>query len=293
MNEHILEQRADKAVSFLWKCSACPRDCRVNRLKGERGYCGMGRELMISSYGPHFGEEDVLVGRHGSGTIFLTGCNLGCIFCQNYDISRLRNGYEVSKEEFSDIVLTLQKRGCHNINFVTPTHFTPQILEALALAKDKGLKLALVYNCGGYESVETLKLLDGIIDIYMPDIKFMDSGVAKRLCNAPDYPDSVKKALIEMHRQVGDLIIDNSGIAKKGLLVRHLVLPNGLASTKEAMRFIATKISKNTYVNIMDQYRPMYKAKDLPELNRLITREEYDEAIEIANNFSIRLHSRV
>lgn len=270
--------------SLLEKCTVCPRNCKVNRLKDEKGYCGMGRELVISSYGPHFGEEDVLVGRNGSGTIFLTGCNLGCIFCQNYDISHLKSGYVVSKEKFVDIMLALQKQGCHNINFVTPTHFTPQIIDVVALAKDKGLKIPLIYNCGGYESIETLKLLDGIIDIYMPDIKFMDADVAGKFCNAPDYPEIVKKALLEMHRQVGDLTMDDSGVARKGLLVRHLVLPNGLAGTKEAMHFIATRISKDTYVNIMDQYRPMHKAMSVPELDRTITTEEYNEAIDIAKN---------
>ena len=221
--------------SLLQSCRICPRKCGVDRLEDEKGFCGMGRELMISSYGPHFGEEDVLVGSHGSGTIFLTGCNLGCIFCQNYDISHLKSGYVVSKERFSDIMLALQKKGCHNVNFVTPTHFTPQILETIVLAKEKGLKVPLVYNCGGYESIKTLKLLDGIINIYMPDFKFTDKDVAKKLCSAPDYPEIVKAALLEMYRQVGDLVVDKFGIAQRGLLIRHLVLPNGLAGTRDAM----------------------------------------------------------
>lgn len=237
---------------------------------------------MISSYGAHFGEERELVGIFGSGTIFLTGCNLHCLYCQNYDISNLNVGYQISIEKFSDIMLALQKGGCHNINFVTPTHFTPQIVEAVALAKEKGLDVPLVYNCGGYEEVDTLKLINGIIDIYMPDIKYSNAHVAKKYSNAPDYPEVAKLALKEMHRQVGDLVIDKDGVAKRGLLVRHLVLPNALAGTKEILHFIATEISKDTYVNIMDQYRPCSKAIDFPEINRMITMDEYRKATSIA-----------
>lgn len=277
-----LKKRIEAAYEFIQNCRLCPRNCGINRIMDERGFCGMGKDIMISSYGPHFGEEDVLVGRNGSGTIFLTGCNLGCAFCQNYDISHLKIGYTIAKEGFAKIMLELEKMGCHNINFVTPTHFVTQILEATLMAKEKALAIPLVFNCGGYESVDTLKLLDGIIDIYMPDIKFADSAVSKRFCNAPDYPEVAKMALLEMHRQVGDLKLDAYGIATKGLLVRHLILPNGLAGTKDVMHFIATKISKDTYVNIMDQYRPLYEAKDFPEINRMITIDEYNEAIDIA-----------
>ncbi len=277
-----------KAVYKLMEgCRLCPRKCGVNRLKDERGFCGMGKELMISSHGPHFGEEDVLVGKSGSGTIFLTGCNLGCAFCQNYDISHTKLGYEVTVDKFVAIMLGLEKMGCHNINFVTPTHFVPQILDAILMARKKGLTLPLVFNCGGYESVETLKLLDGIIKIYMPDAKFADGGVSKKFCNAPDYPEVMKDSLLEMHRQVGNLELDKYGIAKKGLLVRHLVLPNGQAGTKEIVHFIAEKISKDTYINIMDQYRPLYEAENFPEINRGISIDEYNEAIEIAKEESL------
>lgn len=267
---------------MLKSCSVCPRNCGVDRTKGEAGFCGMSDELMVSSYSPHHGEEDVLVGRSGSGTIFLTGCSLCCVFCQNYDISHLREGNKVAIDEFVDIMLSLQNRGCHNINFVTPTHFTPQIMEAINIARKKGLRLPTVYNCGGYESKKTLELLEGFIDIYMPDAKFADSNVAKELANAPDYPEILKEALLEMHRQVGDLVCDKEGIAVKGLLVRHLVLPNGLAGTEEILGFIADNISRDTYVNIMDQYRPMYKAQKVEKINRCITRSEYLEAMDIA-----------
>lgn len=274
--------KIELAYKLLEKCRICPRNCGANRIESERGFCGMGAEVMISSYGPHFGEEDVLVGRNGSGTIFLTGCNLGCMFCQNYDISHLKNGYEISISELVNITLTLQKMSCHNINFVTPTHFTPQIMKAIYLAREKGLAVPVVYNCGGYESLEAIKLLEGFIEIYMPDIKYSDKDAAKELASAPDYPDVVKKAVIEMHRQVGDLAIDKNGIAKKGLLIRHLVLPNNLAGGEKVMDFIAKEISKDTYVNIMDQYRPMYKAIHNNKMNRYITAEEYQQAITMA-----------
>lgn len=277
-----LADRIEKAYRLIDKCSLCPRKCGAERLKNEKGFCGMGNDIMISSYGPHFGEEDVLVGRHGSGTIFLTGCNLGCIFCQNYDISHAKIGYSVTVKKFAQIMLELERMGCHNINLVTPTHFVPQILEAILEAKDECLNATLVFNCGGYESMETLRLLDGIIDIYMPDAKFADSAASERFCNAPDYPEVMKQALSEMQRQVGDLNIDKHGMATRGLLVRHLVLPNGQAGTKEIMNFIANKISKDTFVNIMDQYRPFYEAQRYDDINRGITVDEYYEALDIA-----------
>ena len=277
-----------ESVQKLWDCmnpcTLCPRNCKVNRGKGQIGFCGIGDMPVVSSVGPHFGEEPPLVGTGGSGTIFLTGCNLGCMFCQNYDISHLKNGRKINLSELVDTMLNLEKIGCHNINFVTPTHFTPQIMKAIYLAREKGLIVPIVYNCGGYELLETIKLLEGFIEIYMPDAKYADSEVAKELSNAPDYPDIVKKALIEMHRQVGDLAIDGEGIAKKGLLIRHLVLPNNLAGTERIMDFIAKEISKDSYVNIMDQYRPMYKAQDNRKINRYITPEEYEEAVNIAKH---------
>lgn len=235
---------------------------------------------MVSSFGPHFGEESPLVGSCGSGTIFFTNCNLRCLFCQNYDISHLGRGEEVSGGQLAAIMLNLQRSGCHNVNLVSPTHFVPQILEALCMAAEEGLRLPLVYNTGGYESSETLALLDGVVDIYMPDAKYWGPEVARLLSEAPDYPEVMRQALKEMHRQVGDLAIDGLGIARRGLLVRHLVLPEGLAGTREVMNFIAKEISPNTYVNVMAQYRPCYRAQEIPELRRPISPEEYRQAVE-------------
>ena len=274
--------RTNRAREMLQNCRVCPRNCEVDRLEGELGVCNTGELARVSSYFPHFGEEPPLVGYCGSGTIFFSYCSLKCIFCQNYTISHLGEGIEVSSNAIADMMLDPQRQGCHNINFVTPTHVVPQILEALLIAVEKGLCIPLVYNTGGYDSVETLKLLDGIIDIYMPDIKYSSSDIAKRLSKAGDYPDIARAAILEMHRQVGDLDMDKRGIAFKGLLVRHLVLPEGLAGTREAMRFLAREVSRNTYVNIMDQYHPCYKAKDHPLINRRITSEEYQEALKIA-----------
>jgi len=286
--EKELNKRIEALYSLLEECTLCPRKCRVNRLKGKKGFCGMARKPMISSYSPHFGEEAELVGLCGSGTIFLTGCNLHCVYCQNYDISNLGVGDGIGVERFSDIMMELQNMGCHNINFVTPTHFTPQIIEAVALAKEKGLSRPLVYNCGGYEELDTLKLLSGIIDIYMPDAKYSSGAMAKRYSNAPDYPEVARKALKEMHAQVGDLVVNEHGVAVKGLLVRHLVLPNEMAGTKEWMHFITTEISKDTYVNIIDQYRPCFDAVNFPEIDREITRDEYFDAIKIARSEGLR-----
>jgi putative pyruvate formate lyase activating enzyme len=288
-----LQEKIEDANNILKECSLCPRECRINRLKGEKGVCKAGFLPEVSSYNPHFGEESPLVGTHGSGTIFFTHCNLRCKFCQNYSISHLGEGREVSFERLAEMMLELQDRGCHNINFVTPTHFVPQILKALSIAIERGLRIPLVYNSSGYESLNTLKILDGIIDIYMPDIKYANSKVAQRYSKAPDYPEIVKKALKEMHNQVGDLIIDKRGVAIKGLLVRHLILPHGLAGTGEVMRFLAREISKNTYVNIMDQYYPCGEVHSDLYLNRRITLEEYNEALECAKKEGIhRLDKR-
>ncbi len=277
-----LQKRIDTLREILKECELCPRKCGVNRLEGEVGFCGAGAELVVSSVSPHFGEEPPLVGFRGSGTIFLTHCNLRCVFCQNYDISHMGNGYVTTPSEMAKKMLRLQGMGCHNINFVTPTHYVPQIVASLPEAIDSGLRLPLVFNCGGYESLEVIKLLAGIIDIYMPDVKYSNGEVAKRYSASPDYPEVIKEVLPEMHRQVGDLNIDKDGIAERGLLIRHLVMPEGLAGTYDLMEFIATEISKDSYVNIMAQYRPMYRAAEFPELNRRITVEEYQEAIEIA-----------
>jgi len=239
---------------------------------------------VISSAFPHFGEEPPLVGNRGSGTIFLTHCNLQCVFCQNYDISHQGHGEAISSEQLAEYMYYLQKRGCHNINFVTPTHYIPQLTAALPYVIDLGLHIPLVYNCGGYESLEVIHLLDGIIDIYMPDVKFAEGKVAEKYSQAPDYPEVIKRVLKEMYRQVGNLQINTEGIAEKGLLIRHLVMPNGLAGTQRLMHFIATEISPHSYVNVMSQYRPEYRASDYPELNRVITRKEYSDAIESAKN---------
>ena len=276
-----LAQRAERLAAALESCTICPRACGVNRLQDERGFCRAGRLAKVSSSGPHFGEEAPLVGCGGSGTIFLTNCNLLCIFCQNYDISHLSAGTEVAPERVADMMLALQQRGCHNINFVTPTHFVPQILEALDVAAARGLRLPLVYNCGGYESVETLKLLDGVFDVYMPDAKYADGEAAQRLSDAPDYPERMQEGISEMHRQVGDLELDDNGIAVRGLLVRHLVLPNGLAGSKEVMAFLAS-LSKNTYVNVMAQYRPCHRAGEVEAISRHITADEFGQAVRMA-----------
>lgn len=282
LNPNELQQRADTIKKLLEECRLCPNECAVNRAAGETGNCNSTDEIFISSYGPHFGEEPELVGLYGSGTIFFTNCNLACVYCQNYDISQLGVGKKISVEELSDIIISLQRRGCHNINLVTPTHFVPQIVQALIIAIDNGLEIPLVYNCGGYESVETLKLLENIIDIYMPDIKYSDNKVASRLSGIKNYWNVVRAAVREMHRQVGDLHIGKKGIAKRGLLVRHLVLPNDIAGSEKVIDFITEEISKNTYVNIMDQYHPSHKADEYVELNRRIRMAEYEKVLEYA-----------
>ncbi len=289
----ILSERIESALAVLESCRLCPRQCEVNRLEGELGVCNTGRQAMVSSYSPHFGEEDPLVGRGGSGTIFMTHCNLRCVFCQNYEISHLSEGIPAGPAELAQMMLSLQRRGCHNINFVTPTHMVPQILEALPVAIEGGLRVPLVYNCGGYEEADTLGLLESIFDIYMPDFKFWDSKVATRFCSAPDYPEKACAAVKEMHRQVGDLTLDQTGIAERGLLIRHLVMPDGLAGTRKIMRFLAQEISRNTYVNVMSQYRPCGEANKFPELGRAITAEEFRDAVSTAQEEGIlRLDER-
>jgi putative pyruvate formate lyase activating enzyme len=282
-----LSRRVQVLQKFLEECRLCPRECRVNRLDGEIGYCGAGSELMVSSAFPHLGEEPPLVGNHGSGTIFLTHCNLRCIFCQNYDISHLGKGEQMTPFDMAQAMIKLQEMGCHNINFVTPTHYVSQIVTSLSKAIELGLHLPIVYNCSGYESAEVIQLLEGIVDIYMPDIKFMDEKYSKRYSNAPDYPEVVKKVLKEMHRQVGDLTTNPRGIAERGLLIRHLVMPGGVASSKSVLEFIAKEISVHSYVNIMDQYRPEYRAREYAEISRRITHTEYLEAIQLAKGFRL------
>ncbi len=274
--------RLEKALSLMESCNLCPRSCGVNRLKGELGYCKTGRKAAVASYNAHFGEEGPLVGRNGSGTIFIISCNLLCSFCQNYDISHLAEGVEVTPEQMAAMMMELSERGCHNINFVTPTHVVPQIIEALILAIDQGLSAPLVYNSGGYDRKETLELLDGIFDIYMPDFKFWESEWAERFSDAPDYRERAMEALKEMHCQVGDLLIDDQGIAWRGLLVRHLVMPKGVAGTEKIMEFLAAEISPNTYVNVMDQYRPCGSAHHDEFINRRLRAQEYRDALDAA-----------
>jgi len=264
----------------LANCDLCPRLCRVNRLAGELGLCQGGELARIASYGPHFGEERPLVGTKGSGTIFFCGCNLGCIFCQNSDISHGLSGEELDAEELAKVMLYLQSTGCHNINLVTPTHFLPQILSALVIAIEGGLQLPIVHNCGGYEREEIIREIDGVVDIYMPDFKFWESAPAEKYCSAADYPERARQAIREMHRQVGDLQMDERRIARRGIILRHLVLPEGLSGTAKVARFIASRISPDTYFNLMDQYRPCFKANSFSELSRRITAEEYRKALQ-------------
>ena len=278
----VLKDKISTAQEILKSCTLCPRNCNVDRTSGETGFCRAGDKPYISSWNAHFGEEAPLVGTHGSGTIFFTHCNLGCLFCQNWTISHGDEGQEMSFEALADIMITLQSNGCHNINFVTPTHQVPMILASLEIAIDKGLKIPLVYNCGGYESLETIRLLDGVIDIYMPDFKYARPEVAKEYSKAEDYPSVAKSAIKEMHRQAGDLVIDEKGVAQKGLLVRHLVLPEGLAGTEEIVKFLVEEISPDTYTNIMAQYYPCYKAHEHPPLDRRLTNEEYRIAVKAA-----------
>jgi putative pyruvate formate lyase activating enzyme len=282
-----LRQRIKLLKEFLKECRLCPRECRVNRLNGEVGVCQAGSDLMVSSAFPHFGEEPPLVGYHGSGTIFLTHCNLRCLFCQNYDISHLGSGERIISSDMARVMVRLQETGCHNLNFVTPSHYVPQIVASLPDAIEKGLRLPIVYNCSGYESIEVIRLLEGIVDIYMPDVKYMEEKYSKRFSNAPDYPEVIKKVLKEMYRQVGDLTTNSKGIAERGLLIRHLVMPNGVASSEAVLEFIAEEISIHSYVNIMDQYRPEYQAHEYPEINRPITHKEYLEAIQIAKRYHL------
>lgn len=281
-----LSVRASQAVAMLAECRCCPRKCGVNRLEDERGFCGIGRNAVIASFNPHFGEESPLVGHHGSGTIFFAGCNLKCVFCQNYDISHDPDaGLSAEPEELAGVMVELQNQGCHNINVVTPSHVVPQILEALPIAVKHGLKVPLVYNSSGYDSLETIKLLDGVVDIYMPDVKIWAPEHALRYLRAKDYPSRARAAVKEMHRQVGPLRLED-GIAVAGLLVRHLVMPENIAGTAQWMRFLAS-LSQDTYVNIMNQYRPCGEAQEHPSISREVTAEEYRQAINVAKKATI------
>lgn len=281
-----LNDRIEMLYLKLRQCDICPRNCNVNRLEGHTGYCNADADLVVSSAQPHFWEEAPLVGLGGSGTVFLSHCNLRCVFCQNFDISHRGIGEYMTEEQLADSMLWLQRIGCHNINLVTPTHYTPQLVKTIAIAARKGLRLPIVYNCGGYESVETLKLLDGIIDIYMPDMKYGKPESAKLYSDAPDYFEINKAAVREMHRQVGDLVIEHD-IAWRGLLIRHLILPNDAAGSLNVLEFIAHEISKDSYVNIMLQYRPMYHASEYKEINRSPYVEEYYSVLDMARGYGL------
>jgi putative pyruvate formate lyase activating enzyme len=286
--------RARKALEQLKSCSICPRACAANRLAGETGTCRVGRFAQVSSYFPHQGEEDCLRGWGGSGTIFMTSCNLRCVFCQNFDISHSERGQEVSPVRLAEMMLELQAAGCHNINWVTPSHSVPQLLEALALAAEAGLRLPVVYNTSAYDSLATLELLDGVVDIYMPDFKFWGRSHARRYMSAPDYPEVARAALKEMHRQVGDLQMDADGLATRGVLVRHLVMPGDVAGTKEILTFLAEQLSPDTYVNVMAQYHPAGKVspEKYSEINRRATTHEYARAVQTAQDLGLRLDER-
>jgi len=278
-----LRERIEQAQELMGNpCGVCPRGCKVNRAEDDRrGFCRAGARAIVSSFGPHFGEEAPLVGSGGSGTVFFASCNLACVFCQNWQISQAREGEEASPEQLARMMLWLQQRGCHNINLVSPTIYGPQILAALPYAIEGGLRLPLVYNTGGYDSLPMLRLLDGVVDVYMPDIKYSDDRMAARYSLVKGYYGAAKEALKEMHRQVGDLVVED-GVAVRGLIIRHLVLPEGIAGTAEVMRFIAEELSPDSYVNVMEQYRPDHKAVRYPALTRRITGEEYREAVRAA-----------
>ena len=287
--EGKFDEKIEKALKLLEKpCGVCPRGCKVSRKDDEFGVCMIGRYAVVSSAFPHFGEEDCLRGWAGSGTIFFSGCNLKCVFCQNWDISQVVRGKKVTPEELADIMLWLQDQGCHNINFVTPEHVVPQIVEALPIAIRKGLRLPIVYNTSAYDSPKSLEIMDGIVDIYMPDFKFWERESARRYLKAPDYPDVAKHSIKQMHKQVGDLIFDENGLALRGVLLRHLVMPGHVEESKKILEWIARELSPNTYINIMAQYRPEHKAHKYPEIARKPYFEEYMEVVRYAIQIGLR-----
>jgi putative pyruvate formate lyase activating enzyme len=285
-----LQQRVERARRLLESCTACPRNCRVNRLADKFGVCRTGRYAVVSSYGAHLGEEDCLRGGRGSGTIFICGCNLRCVFCQNFDISWQLRGTPTPPEKLARMMVELQRDGCHNINFVTPEHVVPQIIEALPLAVEQGLRLPIVYNTSAYDSMESLALVDGVVDIYMPDFKYWDRECARKYSRAPDYPEVARRTIKEMFRQVGDLVMDEQGVAKRGLLIRHLVMPEGVAGTREVMDWIGQELSPTTYVNLMAQYYPAGKVSrhEFAEINRRVTPAEYERALSDAWRAGLR-----
>jgi putative pyruvate formate lyase activating enzyme len=275
-----LAERVKQAYEIFEHCELCPRQCGVNRKKGERGFCRAPLQAVVSAFSPHFGEEQCLVGENGSGTIFFSNCNLRCVFCQNWTISHEGRGDRVEDADVADMMLALQRMGCANINVVTPTHVMPNILNAVRIALHKGLRLPIVWNTSAYERPEMLRLLDGIVDIYMPDLKYMDAEPAGRYsAGAADYPRVAREAIVAMHRQVGELTLDRWGLAVRGLMIRHLVMPNRVAGTEQFVKWVAQALPRSTYVNIMAQYRPEYKAPDHPAIARTVSREEFLEAM--------------
>lgn len=289
-----LKRRAEEALAGLRECLVCPRNCRVNRLADRTAACKTGRYARVASYFPHFGEEDCLRGWRGSGTIFFSMCNLRCVFCQNFDISQAEASPSTPPERLARIMVHLQSLGCHNINLVTPEHVVPQVIEALCVAVEEGLRLPIVYNTSAYDSMESLRLLDGVVDIYMPDFKLWDPTLSLRYLKAKDYPEVARRVIREMHRQVGPLRFDENGLARRGVLVRHLVMPGMLSQTEAILRFLAEEVSPETYVNVMAQYHPAGKVSEekYPEINRLLTGREYQEAIRMARDLGLRLDER-
>lgn len=284
-NSGELKKRGNLLWERMENCNLCPRECGANRLAGEKGFCNASSKLEIASYHPHFGEEKPLVGKYGSGTIFLSNCNLRCVFCINWEISQGGWGKEESLESFANMMITLQKKGCHNINFVTPTHYSPHILLATDIAVKKGLKIPLVYNTCGWEKVEILKYLDGIVDIYLPDFKYADGDMAaKYSSDAYSYPEFTKAAILEMHRQVGVAKPAEDGLMYRGLMIRHLVMPNRVGGSNKILKWIADNLPKDTYINLMSQYRPMYKAFEYKEISRGITKAEFKEVVDYAKS---------
>ncbi|MFA4888204.1 MAG: radical SAM protein [Candidatus Omnitrophota bacterium] len=286
-NTGSLQEITNKAWEVLGSCSICPRQCKVNRLNNQKGFCGIGLRPMIYSFIPHHGEEPPISGTAGSGTIFFSGCNLHCLYCQNYEFSQLKQGREVEPEELALIMLKIQEEGVHNLNFVTPTHILPQILKALLLAIPKGLKIPLIYNTSGYELVSMIKMLEGIIDIYLPDMRYADSELAKNYSDALDYPKYNQTAVKEMQRQVGSAQFDASGIITRGLIIRHLVLPENISGTENIMRFIKEEISQDTYISLMSQYLPYYRASEFKEISRRLKNQEYQEAKDILQKYGL------
>ncbi len=288
LSKNELAARIDKAYELLEHCRLCPRECGVNRLKNDKlGFCRSGLNPVISSVSPHHGEEPPLSGARGSGTIFFTNCNLRCVYCQNYPISQMGNGAERTPGELACQMLSLQEQGCHNLNLVTPTHFMPQILRALGIARERGFDLPIVYNTSGHESLEALRILDGIVDIYLPDMRYSDNAMAMKYSIAPHYREINRAGIKEMYRQVGNLVLDEMGIARRGLIIRHLILPGGLSGTEGVMKFLAEEVSKDVYISLMAQYFPAYRAKEFKELSRRVTSKEYEEAYQAMQKYGL------